>query len=352
MARIRIGLEIHAQLQVDTKLFSPLVGRVNPLDIATPGVMPKLNFECVEKGIAAALLLNCRVNNWSRFDRKHYFYPDLPHGYQITQYYHPLARNGLFENVPIDRLHLEQDTAKRNGSRWDFRRAGMALVEIVTKPEISSGEEASHICWKLSKLFKDHNVSSGCLEDGSMRVDLNVSLHDVGSDKPLSPRCEIKNVNGFKYISKAIDLMAHLQMEKAIDQRQPCERVSTWAFDQATSSLKYLRDKTSSSEYQYFPDPELPPLTISPELIDRVGLELSNAVILDDPKLSILFEKYPQAREIYSHVERAQLDWLCSNYFGKYELATGKLLDILRKVGEGKISLHYAKLLITNADGI
>ena len=350
MARIRIGLEVHAQLLVKSKLFSPHIGKVNPLDIAVPGVLPKLNMECVEKGIAAALLLDCQVNKWSRFDRKHYFYPDLPLGYQITQYYHPLARDGLFEGISIDRLQLEQDTAKRDGTRWDFKRAGMALVEIVTKPEISSGEEASHLCWSLSKLLKDYNVSSGCLEDGSMRVDLNVSLHDEASDKLVSPRCEIKNVNGFKFINKAIDLMSELQMQKVKDPPKLGEQVTTWAFDQATGSLKYLRDKTSSADYQYFPDPELPPLIIPQELIQIVKLELSNTTIMNDPKIINLFEKYPQAKEIYSQVDHAKLDWLCSNYFGKYEIPNAKLLDILRKIGEGSISFHYAKQLFTNSD--
>jgi aspartyl/glutamyl-tRNA(Asn/Gln) amidotransferase B subunit len=349
MVRVKVGLEIHAQLKARSKLFSPLLDHVNSLDIATPGILPQVNMECVEKGIAAALLLNCQVNKWSRFDRKHYFYPDLPLGYQITQFYHPLAHDGRFENIRIDRLQLEQDTAKRDGHKWDFRRAGVALVEIVTKPDISGGEEASHFCWKLSKLLKDYNVSSGCLEDGSLRVDLNVSLHEESSDRVISPRCEIKNVNGFKYINRAIDLMVQLQMQKAQEPGELDRRATTWSFNQATSALEFLREKTLSNEYQYFPDPELTPLVVAQDFIDRVRGELANTTVMEDQKLANLFEKYPQAKDIYSFTDKSQLDWLCANYFGKYDLSTETLLGILRKVDEGTISFHQAKQILNNS---
>lgn len=257
---IKIGLEIHAQLLTEFKLFSGRVGTVSPLDIAVPGQLPVLNQQCVEKALKACKLLGCKVNGVSRFDRKHYFYKDLPLGYQITQYYHPLAVNGNYLGVQINRVQLEQDTAKVKGGVVDYRRAGCALIEIVTGAEdLRDSKQTEEFCRSLSTLLKEHQISSGHLEDGSLRVDLNVSLHD--GPRTIVPRVEVKNIMGFRFLSKAVELMRKIQ-EDAASGKCPVPS-GTWMFDQKTQTVRFVREKTKSEDYQYFPDPELEPLIIS-----------------------------------------------------------------------------------------
>jgi aspartyl-tRNA(Asn)/glutamyl-tRNA(Gln) amidotransferase subunit B len=260
MPNLKIGLEIHAQLLTRNKLFSGPVGLVSPLDVATPGHLPILDRECVDKALKAATLLNCTINKVSRFDRKHYFYKDLPLGYQITQFYHPLAISGNFMNVRINRLQLEQDTAKVKNGIVDYRRAGSALIEIVTGAEdLRDSKQAEGFCRALSALLKEHAVSSGCLEDGSLRVDVNVSLHR-GSET-LVPRVEVKNIMGFRFIAKAIEEMKRIQEDSVVGL---CPVPSgTWMFDQKRQTVRHVREKTRREEYQYFPDPELNPLILS-----------------------------------------------------------------------------------------
>lgn len=263
---IKIGLEIHAQLLSEYKLFSGKVGAVSPLDIAVPGHLPLINSQCVEKALKASFLLGCQVSKVSRFDRKHYFYRDLPLGYQITQYYHPLAINGNFMNVRINRVQLEQDTAKVKAGVVDYCRAGCGLIEIVTGPDdLKDSQQTEAFCRGLSAALKNHQISSGRLEDGSLRVDVNISLHD--GPLTLVPRVEVKNIMGFRFISKAIDIMSKIQKEAA---EGKCEKpTGTWMFDQKTQNVRFLREKTRKNEYQYFPDPELEPVIITHGAIKR-----------------------------------------------------------------------------------
>ncbi|XP_045165685.2 glutamyl-tRNA(Gln) amidotransferase subunit B, mitochondrial-like [Mercenaria mercenaria] len=279
-----IGLEVHAQIKAEGKLFSgasskyggPANTQVAFLDSALPGTLPVLNRRCVEAGVLTALALQCRINKVSRFDRKHYFYADLPAGYQITQQNHALANDGVFrylqygkheddcveKSARILQLQLEQDSGKslhddiEGRSLIDLNRAGCALMEIVTAPDFNTGDEARSFVRDLRMLLVTLGTCDGKFSEGSMRVDANISVHRPG--EPLGTRSEVKNINSIYSLKKAIDY----EIRRQIEILESGEDVinETRSYDKDTGKTLAMRDKESKQDYRFMPEPNLPPL--------------------------------------------------------------------------------------------
>ena len=279
-----IGLEIHAQLLTDSKLFSPDSARfsdqenihIHPVSVGLPGVLPVLNKKAVEYAVQVGLALNCRINNRSIFARKNYFYPDLPKGYQISQYEQPLCEKGYIEfeqegikkTVRIHRVHIEEDAGRFHHqagcSLVNFNRSGVPLVEIVSEPDMRSPKEAGEMVRNLRRILRYLRVCDGNLEEGSLRCDCNVSVNKASDRRP-GTRAEIKNVNSFKFIEKAIEY----EIQRQIHILSQGESViqETRLYDSSQNKTFSLRSKETASDYRYFPDPDLPPLIVSDEWI-------------------------------------------------------------------------------------
>ena len=295
-----IGLEVHAQVSSKSKLFSGASADFNSdpntqvalLDVAMPGVLPVVNFYCVEQAVRTALALSCDINTCSIFDRKNYFYPDLALGYQITQFYHPIARNGciLLDNIGpgkeirISSIHLEQDAGKSmhmgEKTYLDFNRAGVALMEIISEPDLRSAEEAAEYLRKLRMILRYVGTCDGDMENGSLRCDANVSVRRVG-ESALGVRSEIKNLNSIKYMSQAIEYEARKQVE--ILENGGKVRQTTLLYDVDSGSTKTMREKEDVCDYRYFPDPDLRPIEITQEFISSIRDTLPE---LPDAKLN------------------------------------------------------------------
>ena len=286
---IVIGIEVHAQIISNSKLFSGSSTsfgadhntQVSFVDAGMPGMLPVINSVCVEQAIKTGLGLNAKINNFSIFDRKNYFYPDLPQGYQISQFEQPIVGNGMItidlddgesKNIGIERLHLEQDAGKSlhdqhpSYSFVDLNRSGVALMEIVSMPDMRSPEEAQAYVKKLRNIMKYLQTCDGNMEEGSLRADINVSVRKPGDD--LGTRCEIKNVNSIKFIGQAIDYEAKRQIN-SIEKGDLIEQ-QTRLFDPKKGQTRSMRSKEDSHDYRYFPDPDLLPLTFTNEFVDEV----------------------------------------------------------------------------------
>jgi len=287
---LTIGLEVHAQVASQTKLFSP--APVMPLaeqntcvdfiDAGMPGMLPLLNFFCIEQAVKTGLAINAEINKLSHFDRKHYFYPDLPQGYQITQFYEPIVKNGYLEitledaskkKIRIKQIHLEQDAGKlihdkkAGKTLIDLNRAGVALMEIVSEPDIKSIHEANEYVKTLRAILREVGSSDADMEKGNFRCDVNISIAPIGSNI-LGTRCEIKNLNSFKSITRAIEY----EIERHLDIIESGGKVrqQTRLFDQNTGETRALRDKEDSDDYRYCPDPDILPVPLTDEFIDSL----------------------------------------------------------------------------------
>ena len=286
---IVIGIEVHAQIISNSKLFSGSSTsfgadhntQVSFVDAGMPGMLPVINSICIEQAIKTGLGLNAKINNFSIFDRKNYFYPDLPQGYQISQFEQPIVGNGMItidlddgesKNIGIERLHLEQDAGKSlhdqhpSYSFVDLNRSGVALMEIVSMPDMRSPEEAQAYVKKLRNIMKYLQTCDGNMEEGSLRADINVSVRKPGDD--LGTRCEIKNVNSIKFIGQAIDYEAKRQIN-LIEKGDSIEQ-QTRLFDPKKGQTRSMRSKEDSHDYRYFPDPDLLPLTFTNEFVDEI----------------------------------------------------------------------------------
>ena len=286
---IVIGIEVHAQIISNSKLFSGSSTsfgadhntQVSFVDAGMPGMLPVINSVCVEQAIKTGLGLNAKINNFSIFDRKNYFYPDLPQGYQISQFEQPIVGNGMItidldngesKNIGIERLHLEQDAGKSlhdqhpSYSFVDLNRSGVALMEIVSMPDMRSSEEAQAYVKKLRNIMKYLQTCDGNMEEGSLRADINVSVRKPGDD--LGTRCEIKNVNSIKFIGQAIDYEAKRQIN-LIEKGDLIEQ-QTRLFDPKKGQTRSMRSKEDSHDYRYFPDPDLLPLTFTNDFVDEL----------------------------------------------------------------------------------
>ena len=289
-----IGLEVHAQVTSNAKLFSGASTafgsepntNVSLIDAAMPGMLPVLNRFCVEQAVRTGLGLKAEINLYSRFDRKNYFYPDLPQGYQISQLYHPIVGEGevlvdmapgIARRVRIERIHLEQDAGKSVHdmdpamSFVDLNRTGVALMEIVSKPDIRGPEEAAEYVRKLRQILRYLGTCDGNMQEGSLRADVNVSVRPAGSTE-LGTRCEIKNMNSMRFITQAIEYEARRQIDiledgGAIEQE-------TRLYDPNKGETRSMRSKEEAHDYRYFPDPDLLPVELEQAWVDAIAAGL------------------------------------------------------------------------------
>lgn len=284
-----IGLEVHAQIISNAKLFSSASTKfgstpnenVSFVDAAIPGALPVINSFCIDQAIKTGLGLNANINLISFFDRKNYFYADLPQGYQISQFKHPIVSGGYIEiekenfevkKIQIERIHIEQDAGKSmhdqspTKSFIDLNRAGIALMEIVTKPDMNSAEEAAIFLKKLRSILRYLKTCDGNMDEGSMRADVNVSVHKVGTE--LGTRVEVKNVNSIKFLSTAVNY----EVSRQIDVLESGGKIyqETRLFDSTSGQTRTMRSKEDAQDYRYFPDPDLPPLILEQARIDRI----------------------------------------------------------------------------------
>jgi len=316
---IVLGLEVHAQVASKSKLFSgAAVGfgagpneQVSLVDAAMPGMLPVLNKFCVEQAVKTGLGLKAQINLKSRFDRKNYFYPDLPQGYQISQFDQPIVGEGVVTverddgttfDVRIERLHLEQDAGKSlhdqdpNATYVDLNRAGTALMEIVSKPDMRTSEEAAAYVKKLRTILVYLGTCDGDMEKGNLRADVNVSVcrpgdyekfRETGSFSHLGTRCEIKNVNSYRYIQQAIEYEARRQIEILEDGGKIDQE--TRLFDPTKGETRSMRSKEEAHDYRYFPDPDLLPLVLDPAWVKNLEATLPE---LPDAKKARLQSQY------------------------------------------------------------
>ena len=286
---IVIGLEIHAQIVSDAKLFSGASAvfgaapntHVSLVDAALPGMLPVINDICVEQAVRTGLALNAQINHRSVFARKNYFYPDLPQGYQISQFELPIVGEGVVEvdladnetsKIGIERLHMEQDAGKSlhdqdpSKSYIDLNRSGIALMEIVSKPDMRFAEEAAAYVSKVRSILRYVGSCNGNMQEGSLRVDANVSVRHPGEQ--LGTRCEIKNINSLRFLRQAIDYEAHRQVELIEDGGEVA--METRLFDSSEGTTRTMRSKEEAHDYRYFPDPDLLPLEFTEEYVAKL----------------------------------------------------------------------------------
>lgn len=288
------GLEVHAELKTASKMFC---GCVNdpfgasapniytcPVCLGMPGGLPVINKKAVEWTIQLGFALNCQINLFSHFDRKHYFYPDLPKGYQVSQYDQPFCYNGYIETtegkIRITRIHLEEDTAKllhetvgdEKMSLIDFNRSGVPLVEIVTEPDIKSAQQASEYGKKLRQLIRFLEIGDCNMEQGGMRLEANVSLRPIHSQALPSYKVEVKNINSFRFLEQAIEYEVNRQTDLLDKNQVPAQE--TRGFDAVKGVTFTQRTKESAADYRYFPDPDLPPMVFTKKQIEQWQTEL------------------------------------------------------------------------------
>jgi aspartyl-tRNA(Asn)/glutamyl-tRNA(Gln) amidotransferase subunit B len=293
-----IGIECHVQLATKTKLFSEVDNDargkepnscVSPVDYGLPGMLPRLNGEAVKFAVRAGLALNSEINLDSRFDRKHYFYPDLPKGYQITQMFHPIIGAGYVElpdgtKVRIEHAHLEEDAGKQSHfstySLVDLNRAGTPLIEIVSMPDIHSATHARDYCKELWRLMTYVGVTFGDLYNGNMRFDINTSIAPEGSDQ-LGTRTEVKNLNSFRAVERAVEYEIKRQ-SKLLDKGEEVKQ-ETRGWNDATGETTGQRSKESAQDYRYMPEPDVPPIRLESTLIEETRANL--------PKLPVWYRQ-------------------------------------------------------------
>jgi len=395
-----IGMEIHAQVASRAKLFSGASTRfgaepnsnVSFVDAAMPGMLPVINEFCVEQAVRTGLGLKAEINLWSAFDRKNYFYPDLPQGYQISQLYHPIVGEGevlvdmgegVARRVRIERLHLEQDAGKSihdmdpNMSFVDLNRTGVALMEIVSRPDIRGPEEAAAYVNKMRQLLRYLGTCDGNMQNGNLRADVNVSVCRPGQYEKymetqdfshLGTRCELKNMNSMRFIQAAIDFEARRQIAiledgGSIDQE-------TRLFDAEKGESRAMRSKEEAHDYRYFPDPDLLPLTLEQDWVDRIATTIPElpdekkarfikefglsdydaSVLCADAETAAYFETVAEA-----HDGKLSANWVINELFGRMKKDTLEISEspvsavqlgqIIALISAGDISGKIAKEL-------
>ncbi|WP_420383369.1 Asp-tRNA(Asn)/Glu-tRNA(Gln) amidotransferase subunit GatB [Novosphingobium sp.] len=398
-----IGLEVHAQISTQAKLFSGAATafgaepntQVSLVDAAMPGMLPVLNAECIRQAVRTGLAIDAQINQWSRFDRKNYFYADLPQGYQISQLYHPIVGEGAIEIVPddkhpdqtkvigVERIHVEQDAGKLmhdqhpTMSYVDLNRSGVALMEIVSKPDMTSPAEAGAYLAKLRSILRYVGSCDGNMDQGSMRADVNVSVRRAG--EPLGTRTETKNVNSVRFVMATVEYEASRQVDVIEGGGKIVQE--TRLFDPDSGTTRSMRSKEDAHDYRYFPDPDLLPLVLTdefiaecraslPELPDAkrkryqtaLGLSAYNAGVLTaDADTARWFEHLladsaKRQGKSESDVARLASNWLTSELFGALNKLGRNLSDspitpeaggeLLALVGDGTISGSIAKQVL------
>lgn len=381
-----IGMEVHAQVTSESKLFSgsstefgnPPNSNVSFVDAAMPGMLPTINEECVRQAVRTGLGLKAQINKRSVFDRKNYFYPDLPQGYQISQFKDPIVGEGkVLLDMPegqieigIERLHLEQDAGKSmhdqhpTMSYVDLNRSGVALMEIVSKPDLRSAEEAKAFLTKLRTILRYLGTCDGNMDEGSMRADVNVSVRRPG--EPFGTRCEIKNVNSIRFVGQAIETEARRQIAILEDGGKIDQE--TRLFDPGKGETRSMRSKEEAHDYRYFPDPDLLPLEFDQAYVDALAAHLPElpdakkerlvgalglspydaSVLVSEKAIADYFEKAAEGRD-----GKAVANWVINDLLGALNKSgreiedtpvapeqLGAIVDLIR---EGTISGKIAK---------
>ena len=386
-----IGLEVHAQLNTSSKLFSSSPNQfgsepnenVNFIDSGMPGMLPVMNFACIEMAIKTGFALNFNINKYSVFERKNYFYPDLPQGYQISQFEFPILTEGFInidnegnqKKIRIERAHLEQDAGKSihdidpKFSFIDLNRVGTPLLEIVSYPDLSSAEEVVSYMSSLRQVLMYIDVCDGNMQEGSLRADVNLSVRKKGGE--LGTRCEIKNLNSFKFIRQAIEYEFKRQID-VIESGGKIEQ-NTMLFDTSTGETRAMRSKEFSHDYRYFPDPDLLPVNLTQDQIDKVKTsvgELPQAkldkfindynvdkdiakIIIVEKQNAILFEKMISETDVKPKFIAA---WLVGDIFAfikenNIEVSslnekTKEITDLLKLVSDDVISNKAGKEIL------
>ncbi|MBR6166464.1 Asp-tRNA(Asn)/Glu-tRNA(Gln) amidotransferase subunit GatB [Candidatus Saccharibacteria bacterium] len=369
--KITIGIECHVQLNTKTKLFSGVDNDavdkepnscVSPVDYALPGMLPVLNKVAVEKAVKAGLAMNCKINLVSRFDRKHYYYPDLPKGYQISQMYQPIIGAGVIHlpdgsDVHIEHAHLEEDAGKLshfgNYSLVDLNRAGTPLIEIVSMPDIHSAAQARAYCEELHRLMMYADVTNGDLYQGNMRFDVNISISNT--DK-LGTRAEIKNLNSFRSVERAVEY--EYKRQKALLEKGEKVIQETRGWNDTTGKTTSQRSKEEAQDYRYMPEPDVPPIVLEQSYVDKVAAEMPlmpadyrgkfSVLNLDDSAVEAIIN-YPVLAKRLAEVCEANVklaprvaNWFASvllaeeNLDKDFTLATGAELTELSEMVEKK----------------
>ena len=355
-----IGLEVHAQVTSESKLFSTSATKfgaepntqVSLVDAAFPGMLPVINEYCVKQAIKTGIGLKAKINKRSVFDRKNYFYADLPQGYQISQFKDPIVGEGKVildmpdgqKEVGIERLHLEQDAGKSihdldpKNTFVDLNRSGVALMEIVSKPDLRSPDEVNAYIKKLRSIMRYLGTCDGNMQEGSLRADVNVSVRKKGS-KEFGTRCEIKNVNSIKFMQMAIEYEANRQVD-LIEDGQTIDQ-ETRLFDTKKNETRSMRSKEDAHDYRYFPDPDLLPLEVSDDFIENLKSEIPE---LPDEKKKRFIEKFKlspyEANILVSDIET-------SNYFENVIKKSDVKLATNWIIGELFAALNEKNLEIT-----
>lgn len=384
-----IGLEVHAQVTSRSKLFSGASAtygaspntHVSLVDAAMPGMLPVINGECVAQAVRTGLALGCEIHRWSRFDRKNYFYADLPQGYQISQFQHPIVgegavtvelEGGATKTIGVERLHLEQDAGKSlhdaaaDASLVDLNRSGVALMEIVSKPDMRSPAEAGAYVRHLRETMRYAGTCDGNMDEGSMRADVNVSVRRVGGG--LGTRTETKNVNSVRFIESAIAYEARRQVE--VIESGGAIQQETRLFDPERGVTRSMRSKEDAHDYRYFPDPDLPPLVFDDAFVDACRASLPELPAAKRARYEGLGLSAYQAGVLTADLEtarwfeallggvgrahaKAAANWVISELFGTLNrlgkgigespVSPRQAAELLGLVAEGTISNSMAK---------
>ena len=342
-----IGIECHVQLATKTKLFSEVDNDargkepnscVSPVDYALPGMLPRLNGEAIRLAILAGRAMNCEINAFSRFDRKHYFYPDSPKGYQISQFYQPIIGSGYIElpsgtKVRINHAHLEGDAGKlthfSSYSLVDLNRVDTPLIEIVSEPDIHSAKDAHDYCKELWRLMRYAGVTYGDLYNGNMRFDVNTSLAPEGSDK-LGTRTEVKNLNSFRSVERAVEYEISRQTKLLEAGEKVIQETLGWS--DATGKTTGQRSKEEAKDYRYMPEPDLPPIHLSAEESAKLPLMPADyrakfGGIIAGDTLEVLLD-YPELMEKLGEINEKHVKMM-SNMFASVLLAEEKSAEYL-----------------------
>ena len=344
-----IGIECHVQLSTKTKLFSEVDNDargkepnscVSPVDYALPGMLPRLNGEAIKFAVRAGRAMNCEINRSSRFDRKHYFYPDSPKGYQITQFYHPIIGAGYVllpsgTQIRIEHAHLEGDAGKLTHfdsySLVDLNRVDTPLIEIVSQPDIHSAKDAHDYCKELWRLMRYAGVTYGDLYNGNMRFDVNVSLAPEGSEK-LGTRAEVKNLNSFRSVERAVEYEIKRQTKILEAGEKVVQETRGWS--DATGETTGQRSKEEAKDYRYMPEPDIPPINLSAEFIEEqlkdfplmpTDYREKFGEIIAGDTLEVLLD-YPELMQKLDEVKNVKL---MSNLFASVLLAEEKSAEYL-----------------------
>lgn len=363
------GLEIHCQIISKSKIYSPsstaygsdVNENVSFIDVAMPGMLPSLNKECVRQAVKTGVGLNAKVNKYSAFARKNYFYADLPQGYQITQDKFPLVgegvvkielENGDTKEIGIERLHIEQDTAKSihdispTKTFIDFNRAGVGLMEIVTKPDFRSPEEVGAFLRKVRSIVRYLGTCDGNMDEGSMRCDASVSIRPVG-EMEFRPRAEIKNVNSVKFACQAVEYEAKRQFE--IYENDGTMEQESRQFDPSSGETKFMRKKEYAHEYRYFPEPDLLPLVLSDEFIEEIKADM---VELPDEKKDRFVKELGltpyDAKVICESKETAEFFEKAAKGHDAKKVANWLMGDFFAMLNEKKLSLEQSPISAEN----